>query len=141
MRPVEVRFWSKVDKRGPDECWPWMASLRLGYGQFYRDGRPRNAHRTAYELQVGPIPEGLTIDHLCRNRACQNARHLEPVTNEENIRRGTFFGSGTAAILARTHCKHGHAFDEQNTQHAKWGRRCRACNRGYARRYYAEKAA
>jgi HNH endonuclease len=94
---LEARFWEKVawtpEGRGTREspCWLWLASLGAsGYGQFSIGGRegPVVAHRIAYELERGEIPEGLTLDHLCRNRMCVNPWHLEPVPLAENIRRG-----------------------------------------------------
>lgn len=98
----EERYLSLIDRRGPDECWPWLAGkTTAGYGQIRIDGEQVYAHRWGYEHFVGPIPEGLTIDHTCHNadaacpggacehRACQNwERHLEPVTSGENVRRG-----------------------------------------------------
>jgi hypothetical protein len=83
------RFWAKVDRRGPNECWPWVgAKLQHGYGHLKVGDSYPPAHRVAYELLVGLIPEGLQIDHLCRNRACCNPAHMEPVTPLENTRRG-----------------------------------------------------
>jgi hypothetical protein len=129
------RFWSKVDRTaGPDSCWLWTASkFRDGYGQFRLDGHGRNvsAHRYAYELLVGPVPEGLHLDHVrargCTSRACVNPAHLEPVTCRENLMRG----SGFAAVNAgKTHCAHGHKFSLENTYfRPKGGRACRACRR------------
>jgi len=118
------RFWAKVDKSG--NCWLWTAyTCPEGYGRFVADEFPSTlAHRIAYELIVGPIPEGLTIDHLCRNPSCVNPSHLEPVTIEENLRRAE------AARVPVTHCKRGHPFDEVNTLHTRDGRRaCRTCRR------------
>lgn len=94
-----ARFWAKVDRTTGDACWPWTARLdRDGYGTLKMPtGRSIRAHRFAYELLVGPIPEGLVIDHLCRNRRCVNPAHLEPVTAEENWRRG----DAPSAISAR----------------------------------------
>lgn len=87
--PLAERFWSKVDRDGgPDCCWPWLAARANGYGKFYVDGRMVRAHRFAYELLVGPIPEGLVLDHLCAVTFCVNPAHLEPVTQRENARRG-----------------------------------------------------
>lgn len=65
---LEERFWAKVDKRGPNECWPWLASLNCGYGQIGLNHRPIIAHRLAYELLIGPIPEGMDLDHLCHTQ-------------------------------------------------------------------------
>ncbi|MBN9210756.1 MAG: hypothetical protein BGO45_10805 [Microbacterium sp. 71-36] len=81
---VSERFWARVVKA---DCWEWTGSLRTGYGLFRLDGRNVQTHRWAYEEQVGPIPDGFQIDHLCRNTRCVNPDHLEPVTQAENIRR------------------------------------------------------
>jgi len=85
--PTE-RFWPKVEKRGPDECWLWLAGRADGYGMFRLDSQtPIRAHRFAYQTVIGPIPAGFTIDHLCRNPLCVNPAHMEAVTRSENIRR------------------------------------------------------
>lgn len=112
----------------PDGCWRWNLSIRPdGYGQIWTGNTVRLTHRVSYEIHVGPIPEGLVLDHLCRNRACINPEHLEVVTNEENIRRG----QGPSALNARkTHCNQGHELDDANTYTTPGGtRQCRTCNR------------
>lgn len=101
--PFERRFWSRVEKAGPDDCWEWTGTRQLnGYGNFGSGAtRSRLVHRIAYELLVGPIPAGLVLDHTCHtrmpecqdnadcpHRRCVNPAHLEPVTYRENIRRG-----------------------------------------------------
>jgi len=120
------RFWSKVDFDGPGGCWLWTASISSkGYGQSYFKGVTVIAHRLSYELLIGPIPDGLQIDHLCRVRHCVNSDHLEPVTPMVNALRG----NGTAAINSRkTHCINGHEFSPINTLISPKGwRTCKAC--------------
>lgn len=132
---VEQRFWAKVDKDGPapearpnlGPCWLWSAAKwRNGYGVF-NDVGSRYAHRFAYAMLVGPIPDGLTIDHLCRVRRCVRPEHLEAVTGKVN----TLRGEGPSAKQARkTECHAGHPFDLFNTYIDRRGRRhCRACQR------------
>lgn len=86
----EDRFWVKIDAQDGASCWRWLgAKSHDGYARFRTsDSRTIIAHRMAYEMCVGPIPEGLTLDHLCRNRLCMNPLHLEPVTRRENLLRG-----------------------------------------------------
>ncbi len=134
----EKRFWSKVDKSGgPDACWPWTASLSqgTGYGAASFNGKRAGAHRIAYELSKGPIPEGLTIDHLCRKRDCINPAHLEAVTLRVNILRSP---TSAGAVNARkTHCKHGHPLSGSNL--ATWNTRrervCKTCEKIRGQRY------
>jgi len=125
--PAHDRFWAKVTK-GPD-CWEWTAGRQgQGYGAFHPTKQTSVlAHRYAYELAYGPIPEGMVIDHLCRNRACVNVVHLEVVTNEENLRRGLGYALQNGM---RDHCRNGHLYDEANTYtDPKGGVRCRTCAR------------
>lgn len=129
----EARFWSHVDRRGDDECWPWTAyTNQKGYGIFKMPDRPHPAHRWAYEHFVGPIPEDLTIDHVkdrgCTRKDCVNFLvHLEVVTRTENTMRS----GGAGAVNARkTHCIRGHEFTPSNTLIRKnGGRTCRACKK------------
>lgn len=88
--PMRDRFLRHVDvSAGPDACWPWLARRSAdGYGRVYDGRRTAEAHRISYALFVGPIPPKATLDHLCRVRACVNPAHLEPVSIQENIRRG-----------------------------------------------------
>lgn len=121
MKTLEDRFWSRVQRGAIDECWEWLGAIdTTGYGRIGVGRRVLGVHRIAYEIQVGPIPEGLTIDHLCLRRSCVNGRHLEAVTHEENSRRSK---------RRLTHCVNGHEFTEENTYWRKEGRRqCRTCH-------------
>jgi hypothetical protein len=135
-RDYEARFWSKVDMQ-PGGCWEWTASRKnTGYGQFMKTtGNLVLAHRLAYELVHGSVPEGLHLDHLCRNRGCVNPAHLEPVTNRENTVRGMAGEVNAARMLAKTACKYGHPYTEANTRITPQGwRACRACARADAQR-------
>lgn len=89
-------------------CWEWQGWKHAGYGYLWHGQKNRRAHRIAYELLVGPIPEGLVIDHLCRNRGCVNPMHLELVTNAENLLRSPYFAEN------RTHCRYGHELTADN---------------------------
>lgn len=131
-----AKFWAHVDKDGEGGCWLWTGQLNYGYGYMPAwPLSPQRAHRFSYELLVGPIPEGLTLDHLCRVRHCVNPTHLEPCTSGENTLRGD---SISAINARRTHCKWGHPFDEANTVFDKRGRRrCVACNLRVNRRLRA----
>lgn len=124
------RFWAKVAVQ-PDGCWQWLASGNgEGHGRTYRDGIKIYAHRYAYEALVGPVPDGLVIDHLCRNRGCVNPAHLEPVTQAENTRRGLMRSGRAAWAAALTHCKHGHEYTPENTYTKPDGcRSCKECGR------------
>jgi hypothetical protein len=125
-----IRFTAKVNEDGPipsfaphlGPCWIWIGATHpKGYGRFmFFKGKVGQAHRWSYEHYVGPIPDGLDIDHLCRVRNCVNPEHLEPVTNLENhIRAG----------LAVTECKFGHEYTPENTYRrpGRSSKECRAC--------------
>jgi hypothetical protein len=124
----EERFWAKVEKS--DECWIWTAAKANGYGLFYIDGHLISSHRMSYQWEIGPIPDGMELDHLCRNRACVNPAHLEPVSRSENLRRGVGVG---VYNTAKTRCPNGHLYDEANTRTTGNRRHCRACARERAR--------
>lgn len=134
--PLEERFWEKVNKT--DTCWLWTgATSGRGYGDSWRDGKKIKAHRLSYELLVGPIPSGLTLDHLCRNILCVNPTHLEPVTQRENVRRG----ETSTRQSAKTHCPKGHSYNLLNTYFYNGRRNCRTChNLASAARYYLRKS-
>lgn len=124
MSTLEERFWSKVEIT--DTCWLWLGYLEKGgYGRFRVGNVMCMAHRFSYMYFVRPIPEGLTIDHLCRVRNCVRPDHLEPVTQLENNRRGD-----SDHNKFKFRCKYGHAFNRQNTRLTRLGRRqCRKCDR------------
>ena len=129
--PYDVSFWSKVATSADDDCcWEWIASAGGGgYGQF----RDRQAHQVAWELWGNPpVPVGLELDHLCRNRRCVRPSHLEPVTHQVNILRGIAPAGSRARCAAIKHCPHGHEYDVANTKWRQkrtgyWSRKCRAC--------------
>jgi hypothetical protein len=153
----DARFWSKVNKT--DTCWLWTgAPARGNYGSFGAQGRTFRAHRYAYELHYGPIPDGLHLDHrchnedptcpggpTCRHRRCVNPAHLEAVTPYKNALNGLT----PAAVNARkTHCDHGHEYTPENTYaipvspYQRYGARaCRACRQLARARHYAKRQA
>lgn len=133
---VEERFWAKVDRAGgPDACWLWMASKNLkGYGVFSVGRRGQMAHRWSYEHHVGPIPDGMLMDHTCMRPDCVNPAHLEPVSPSENVRRGYAPSVLAAWHRAKTHCPQGHPYDAANTYVYRGHRHCRACMAAAARR-------
>ena len=114
--PLSPHHWIVLE----GGCWEWQRALtRGGYGSAtLASGECRRAHRWVYESRIGPIPDGLQLDHLCRNKRCVNPDHLEPVTHAENQRR---------AAATRTNCKHGHEFTIENTYLNGGGRHCRTC--------------
>ena len=128
-------FWERVEKVALTGCWVWrgtIARTRYGVWSYWKDGKTHTtyAHRFAYELTVGPIPEGLVLDHLCLNRTCCNPEHLDPVTQAENYRRGVGGRDGAAFQRSKTHCPHGHPYSGDNLYVRKDGSRdCRECGR------------
>ena len=134
----EERFRSNTRVDEGTGCWLWVGMTKrdTGYGVFCR----QYAHRWAYEAFVGPIPDGLHIDHLCRVRACVNPAHLEAVTNAENNRRSE---SLSAQNLRKTHCPRGHEYDSVRLVSGRPVRGCKQCHadRERARRTKARSAA
>lgn len=126
------RFFAKIDFVSQAPCWIWIGCInRNGYGAFRRIGYSQPAHRSSWELLVGVIPIGLTIDHLCKVRACVNPDHLEPVTLAENIQRFT------RTII---NCPQGHPYIPGNTKITSHGARaCRECARNDATDYRRRK--
>lgn len=150
-RPLQERFWEKVEKGDPDDCWDWTASLHsAGYGQIGYDGRPRPAHQVAWFLATGEWPQG-DVDHECHNRdatcpgglacphrRCVNPAHLRVVPRKMNPRASRLTQPSINA--AKTHCVNGHAFDPANTYIRPDGYRdCRVCRAATEARRRAKK--
>lgn len=130
-RPPHERFLSFVNKTAG--CWNWTGALKEnGYGAFAGYNRNGYAHRFSYTHFRGPIPEGLTIDHLCRNRSCVNPDHLEAVSLRTNSLRGN---SPSAQCARKTECPRGHPYDKTNTYYRKGRRQCRICRMEYGRKW------
>jgi hypothetical protein len=150
---ARIEGWISSGKLAEDPstgCWLWSGAISCGYGSINMsaktvgdpDGKPIRhlLHRWMYELHVGPIPDGLDLDHLCRVRNCCNPWHLEPVTRSVNILRAVGVGSQWSS---RTHCSAGHEYTDENTARSATdgSRVCRECSRETSRRYAARKAA
>lgn len=142
VREAAFKFISPEPNSG---CWLWDGFLADGYGRFsWRvDGKTIGgllAHRLIYELEVGQIPFGLQIDHKCRNRACCNPAHLEPVTKHENMLRAMAVGTIGKYNSTKTHCKSGHEYTPENTMFkpgykGNRARQCRQCKSEWDRSY------
>ena len=134
------RFWAKVNKT--DTCWLWTACTTNGYGRIGSGEGPGKmllAHRAAYEMIVGPIPEGLDLDHLCRVTLCVNPNHLEPVTHRENVLRGE---SPVAKRARQTECLRGHPLSGANLYtYPNGNRRCKICRNESLKRLYRRRKA
>jgi hypothetical protein len=142
LEPVttEERFWSMIEIH-VDGCWlRASAAYTRRYTQFVVcTGVTVGSHQFAYELAYGPVPEGLELDHLCRNPPCVRPDHLEAVTHDENMKRSD---RALGIRSAATHCTNGHPFDELNTHYTSSGgtrRRCRTCVNANARARYRRK--
>lgn len=146
-KPLADRFWIKVVKAGDNDCWLWTGAVSKGYGKIMDRSQAGEliypqAHRVAYQLSIGPIPEGAVLDHLCGVPLCVNPRHLEPVTHGENIKRACQIGYGP---LAPPTCKRGHdpAFGVYLIRRSsgQTTRTCRECHRIRRATYEARKRA
>lgn len=136
--PAIDRILRRIDRQ-PNGCWVWQGATTNGYGivQLGRGIGTARTHRVSYEHFRGPIPQGWTIDHLCANTRCCNPDHLEAVTRAENAERQGAAGRADPGRRnrAKTHCRHGHPFDEANTRICPKGKRvCRTCAREWARK-------
>jgi hypothetical protein len=119
----QARFWAKVDKLG--NCWMWRGyRSKQGYGRVTVAQKNIYAHRFAYQLLVGSIPDGLVVDHLCLNPGCVNPGHMELVSNSVNVLRGF---SPTADNARVTHCPRGHPLAGDNLVEHNGHRKCRIC--------------
>lgn len=131
------RVFTKISFEPNSGCWLWVANQQYGYGIVKFGRKQVLAHRLVYSLMKGGIPEGLTLDHLCRVRCCVNPAHLEPVTNVENIRRGM---SPFSVNGRKTHCIHGHPLTPGNLKKSRAdGRVCLTCSRKHAMTSYARR--
>lgn len=131
-----------VDQGTHESCWEWLGAITdRGYGRVHHNGRPRKAHRVTYELLRGPIPDGLVIDHLCRNRLCVNPRHLDAVSIAENNRRGAR-STASGLLIPLDKCVNGHDYTPENTVWRGGARKgCKECARARSASHYREKRA
>ena len=138
------RIAARYYKPGIDKCWIWMGRLVNGYGYAnvgYVNGKQKmiGTHRAMYELYIGQIPLNLTVDHLCRDRACGNPKHMRILTLSENLK-------SKNANAKKTHCSRGHEYTDENTYYGKQSnggpqRQCRTCGNKRQREYNAKRKA
>jgi hypothetical protein len=127
---IEDALWNRITVTG--FCWLYEGWLDgHGYGYTRYEGKSRRAHKLAYEELVGPVPDGLVLDHLCRVRNCVNPDHVQPVTHRINLMRGF---TPARANTEKTHCVNGHEFTPENTNFDGIQRYCRACSRDKQKR-------
>jgi hypothetical protein len=120
--PFRDRLFNRLVINPETECVEWTGFKLKGYGRIRQGDNVVYTHRAMYEMYEGPVPDGMELDHLCRNRACANVTHLEPVPHQVNMSRG--------AWALKTHCPQGHPLDGRNNRE----RYCLTCNRERARR-------
>lgn len=133
-KPTAAESFAAKITPGDGGCWQWIGTMHAaGYGVFRHDGQQWLAHRWSFEHHIAPVPDELVIDHLCRNRACVNPWHMEPVTNEENLRRGLGYSLQNGM---RSCCVNGHEYTPENTytDPTKGTVRCRTCARDRQRK-------
>ncbi len=128
----------RVDYCGPNGCWIWQGGKSGNYGMYppFKNQPNVHTHVLFFRIQIGEIPEGLVLDHLCRNPICCNPKHLEPVTQRENLLRGVGLAAQNAV---KTHCVDGHEFDYTYKTRSGVGRGCTRCRREAVRRHRLKK--
>ena len=134
--PPDVRFWNHVDKTAT--CWLWTSEINKGYGRLTINAKHVLAHRFAYELLIGPIPDGLELDHLCRVRHCVNPEHLEPVTTSVNVQRAFDFRAGHGGPPICRNRRHSMTPDNvwmRRRPNGHLSRECRACKNASRKRW------
>lgn len=137
-KTTEERFWDNIELIPFHSCWEWTGTKANGYGIICSHKNNKYAHRISYEIHYGEIPEGLVIDHICRNRTCVNPKHIRAVTQRINATENTT-GGITETNKNKTHCKWGHEFSLENTifsfRETRKGRTCRECTRISCKEY------
>jgi hypothetical protein len=139
---LQARFWAKVDRRGPDDCWVWLAApSSRGYGRIQTPAsKSYPAHKLSHLIAGGSVKAGEVVDHTCRNRLCVNPAHLRSVPPRLNSIENSV--SPTAINAAKTHCIHGHELTPDNIiQRCLPWRRCLECARRLGRLHYHKRAA
>ena len=127
MMPLETKFWSRVDRRGENDCWLWTGPVdAFGRGRFYHDGQTVRAPRVAFLLGTGSWPSAFAC-HRCDNPACCNPSHIFDGTHSANM--ADMVSKARHFRHSQTHCKRGHAFTPENTRSSRGRRVCRTCER------------